>query len=551
MGFLQNVAIEYFRVVEDYLLANMPLEWEILCAEYAIGRAGFSQGKWAQSLWREEPRSLVIASASGRYHEPTYRAAMYGLGELMASFWMSKGQELRDHFNTAPGTYLFVPYQEVDRPDLLSLGRIYFDLVIMEDPLPRLKSLRAYHDAVLSPLRLRPLDRNAQRTINTGLDVQLVENLFFFWSMWKKKELFFREVPHYAIASSLGTTQSTRVLALDNEPAGKLALRYLSTVAGEELPDSQSLQTVSRDKGIPWAKLVSEDRTLRGVLRLAEDGGPDDVRWIAAALLITYGLGEKLANAALHDEKAHPAIALAIYANLQNITASTLECHWDSSGLNAIATIDRDDWAYNEWLVREGSGATLPPNAVAANAVSFLALQTERLSFLRDLDETEVMFLRAPERLREIREVLGKCQLACRADTLVTSDSLARTASSFLIHLDEYEDALEEVACHETSSLAPYVVRRIEEKVGEVGLSTSIGLGGMLLSAPWSTVLGVLGLVLGGESARGILSGAWEDREADRAKVRNLKLSALSVCVSARSRLLEQEGGDKANQPSR
>jgi hypothetical protein len=495
----------------------------------------YDPGEWRRFF---RPSTLVfVPDARSRGHWTTSSLTrVAALGEDIRRFWADHHTSLKTDLNQMESLAYYVPCKRIHEQFFVTSALAYFDFVVFEDPLARLPAL---FDRRADVLLCVPGKDHFRSDVDRGTELQLASVFFTLWwilhyrAAWPQAsdDLRFVVAPPASADSPFGSIPSSSPIA------DRLALRLLSDIAGDEFHSSQDLLIRSQEKRIPWRKIVLSDEILRELFSTsAEPASEAGVLSTIGRLLESSGFPVEELQRRVSPSGLHAYVGFGTYDWVKHCLGNLLDMQWQASALRADAWVGRDEWPAHIWVMKFLSGGLLPQAPASPAQLAALTLESPELIFLGNLSEEELAFIRGEGRLIELRRVMcGKHHLL--RTEIGRAPAVAReSARSFLAALDEYQALLQRMVTEASLGTGRRIARKAKEDLGEIGLTGSVGILGLAAAPPWSFILAGVGAVVGGQSARGIVTTAREEGRKVKTALDNLLNSPLSICLKAKRR---------------
>jgi hypothetical protein len=225
-----------------------------------------------------------------------------------------------------------------------------------------------------------------------------------------------------------------------------------------------------------------------------------------------------------------------IYNWVEFQSAERLDHLWQTTVVGADAAVLPEEWIFQNWLLKGDATKAVPEPSLSQSQIAALTIQSDQLLFLENLSEDEIAFIRRADRLAEMRVLLSIDHATCRNRMNIAPKIAEAAAPRFVETLASYKEELAKIVQNLSANRAMKVVRKAKPESLESGLTGATGALGLIVAPPWSFLLTAIGILIGGQSIRGIASAVSEEIDRELTTERLLRSSPLSVCLAVQSR---------------
>lgn len=516
----------YFDIVHRHLGDRLAQLWHDFTSYLARNPDSYEPENWARRFFSTSLVTPVALGSGTTGFDSWINECVAKLATEVWNYWKDTRQNLQEQVSRTNAYYYFVPYFRLHEERFINAARVYFDSICLEDPIARLALLFQQRDRLLSR---SDSDSSYLEWISAGQRIQIANAFWSLWWIFKYKDHCLKEATPFEFI--VVPCDPETLLTQENPLSRQLALSYVSEIIGGEFQNEDDIVSYTDRHHIAWPNLVISDTRLSALFGPPQGLNEEDVVTTVKRILAQTGMPPVVVGSV---PQLNGICGLGVYQWVRHKAALLVDTLWESSSFCADAAVSWEEWPFHSWMVTHLSKG-IPPPPASNSAIGALAIHSDDLLFLGDLAENEIAFLRSHERLSEIRRLLAIEHEASRAH-IALAPELARGASErFLQALATYKIELQGVLNSMSRSTVAKVVDKVKQEPKEIALTVGAGLMGLIIAPPWSLILTGVGMIVGGQSVRGILKAVRQEEDEAKRKFNVLSQSPLSVCLRASS----------------
>lgn len=529
---VHNLQNAYFKIIDEHLSTDLKTLWDSFSKTIPQKRDDPAIGPLLHLLAGTSGMLVPDPQRQLGWTSPT-RRHLYEIACEVKTFWDESLAQLRSALRRDDLFSYYLPAEHLGESERIRSVLAYFDVVVLPDPISKLKNLFEQRQQVLDSDDAKLLFDH-----DRGMDGQILAILAMLWWILSYRDLW-ASAPDGIRLVVVPEQEGLEWMKKTYEVSEKLSLNLFSEVAGVEFSEQLDLlRNFDLRKPIPWLDIARTNGLFRSSLSSIAwpgvDLSPEFVLEQLNREMLAYGHGNP-AHYYNDIPTLHRYIGSALFSHFKRLCAYLLINMWQASNSCADSGVYDGFWPVNVWLTERLSGGRLPSYPVSEGELGALTLQSNDLMFMRQLTDKELSIIRTDNRLSQMRAIVRQSHHGIVREIAQAPMVAQQAASNFIERLDEYERQLREIT-ENKSSLASLVWEKTREQAGELGLTGIMGVLGLVAAPPWSYALSAIGAVVGGQSARGIVRSALKEREKQENEKDDLQFTPLAVCLQARNR---------------